>query len=147
MEKQDTRPPTLYACVACHAASGPADRMLNLALEGRKVEQVVLCRPCGQDARAFGHEVYHLQSTLEMIRRRQVEQVVREAARAQAAKEFFGKLGGGAQSGRGEEDSSATRQAAAKAHRAEKRDRRDSRSEEWETRRNGAAHGYLVTVG
>lgn len=142
MEKTTT---TQYTCVACRA-TGPADRMLNLALEGKKVEQVVLCRACGQDARAFGHEVYRLGATLAMIARRQAEQAAREAARQKAAREFFGKLGGNAQSA--EEDSSAARREAIEARRAEERAKRDSRSEEWEQWRNGAAsYGYLVTAG
>lgn len=132
----------IFTCVACKA-TGTADKMLNLPLEGRKVEQVVLCRPCGQDARAFGHEVYHLQATLQMIARRQAERAAAEATRQKASNAFFGKMGSVTHSAEEE----GARQAAVQIRRTAKRAERDSRSEEWDTRRNDAARGYTVAAG
>ena len=109
----------------------------------------VVCTSCAQDARTYGGDnlaVHPIAETLRILAanaRRREDEAKAEAARQMAAKEFFGKLGGGAQSAEGP----ATEQAAAKARRAAKRDQRDTRSEEWESRRNGAANGYLVAVG
>ena len=132
---------TVYTCVACQQATGTADRMLNLALDGRKVEQAVLCRPCGQDARDFGHMVYHLQATLDMIARRKAERIEREASRQKSSMEFFGNLGGKAPAEGSSEE--PDRQATARARRAGKQVARDEREQtRYRPARDGAANGH-----
>ena len=150
--------PAVYVCyVNGCGRRGPADRMYHVQEFGQpsadadgKIRNVV-CASCGQDAKKYGGDrlaVHPIAETLRILAanaRRRAEEAAAEAAREQAAREFFGKLGGN--NVQTVEEPEAARQQAAKARRTEKRIRRDDRSQEWEDRRNGAAHGYLVTVG
>lgn len=157
MEKTTTTQQTsaVYVCsVKGCDRRGPAGQMSHVQ-EFRKPSvdadgqiRNVVCTSCAQDARMYGGDnlaVHPIAETLRILvvnQRRRDDEARVEAARQRAAKEFFGKLGCGAQSV--EEDSP---QEAARARRAEKQAKRDSRSQEWEARRNGAVNGYLATVG